>query len=180
MSIITGRGDDGETDLMFGRRIAKTSVRVAAIGSVDELNAALGVARTVGSGEFAAATIDAVQERLVSLMGQLATLSGDSERYLKAAYGRIQADDVQWLEEVARALEATAGKFTGWARPGAGAPPASAHLDLARAIARRAERDVRLLDELDGPLPGELLLFLNRLSDVLWLMARHAAHSPVQ
>jgi len=175
MSIITGRGDQGETDLLFGRRIAKTSVRVGAIGTVDELNAILGIARASGLGAHASEVVDGVQHRLVHLMGQLATLSGDAERYHAAGYGRIEALDVAWIENHARALEASGLKFTGWARPGAGAPPASAQLDFARAIARRAERDVRLLEDEDGPVAPEVLLFLNRLSDLLWLMARQAA-----
>jgi len=175
MSIITGRGDLGETDLLFGRRIAKTSARVGAIGTIDELNAILGIARTSGLGAHASEVVDGIQHRLVHLMGQLATLSGDAERYHAAGYGRIEAIDVAWLEDLARGLEASGLRFKGWARPGAGAPPASAQLDFARAIARRAERDVRLLEEQDGPVPQELLLFLNRLSDLLWLMARQAA-----
>ena len=73
MSIITGRGDAGETDLLFGKRIAKTSLRIEALGCVDELNAALGVARASAANPEWISLIDALQEKLIGLMGQLAT-----------------------------------------------------------------------------------------------------------
>jgi cob(I)alamin adenosyltransferase len=81
MSIITGRGDSGETDLLFGKRIAKTALRIEALGCVDELNAALGVARASGAKPEWIALIDVLQEKLIGLMGQLATLPEDMERY---------------------------------------------------------------------------------------------------
>jgi len=77
MSIITGRGDSGETDLLFGRRIAKTSLRVAALGCVDEVNAALGLARAATADVEIVALIDAVQERLIGLMAPGAAAPGD-------------------------------------------------------------------------------------------------------
>ena len=77
MSIITGRGDSGESDLLFGKRIAKGAIRLDALGDVDELNAALGVARAeAGEGE-SSELIDTIQHKLVGLMGQLATLPED-------------------------------------------------------------------------------------------------------
>lgn len=173
MSIITKRGDDGHTDLLFGRRIAKSSTRMAAIGAVDELNSALGVARCHGLSATSTQIIDAIQEKLIALMGQLAVLAGDEERYQAAGYAQLTAQDIAALEQLANTVELATKPAPGWARPGAGAPPASAHLDLARAIARRAERETRRLDEEDGPLPHEIMLFLNRLSDLLWLLARN-------
>ena len=90
MSIITGRGDLGETDLLFGKRIAKTSLRVAALGCVDEVNAVLGMARAGGGETEVIVLIDGIQERLVGLMGQLACLPEDLGRY---KYVALTADD---------------------------------------------------------------------------------------
>ncbi len=83
MSIITGRGDSGDTDLLFGKRIAKTSLRIEALGNVDELNAALGLARSAANNSDWIALIDTIQERLVGLMGQLAYLPQDDSLYLE-------------------------------------------------------------------------------------------------
>ncbi len=172
MSIITGRGDSGETDLLFGRRIAKTSLRVAALGCVDELNAALGLARaaTTVAGEIA--IIEGIQSRLFGLMGQLAHLPEDAEAYRGSGYAMITREDLDWVVGLARDREKRGVRFTGWAVPGAEGSLARAGLDHARAIARRAERTVLALHEADGGVPEEVRLFFNRISDLLWLMAR--------
>jgi cob(I)alamin adenosyltransferase len=169
MSIITKRGDEGETDLLFGRRISKTSARVQVLGTVDELNAALGLARAAGLRDDIEPLIDRVQEKLVAAMGQLATLPEDQERY---AYDKVTAVDVVWLEETAHEWEKRGVRFTGWARPGAEGAVAAAALDMARAIARRAERQAWELHEQQGMVSEDVLLFLNRLSDLLWIIAR--------
>ena len=177
MSVITRRGDDGQTDFMFGRRCSKNSLRVQAYGDVDELNSALGVARALGVSLHAEDTIDAIQERLVSLMGELATLPADLPEYHRRRYACVSADDVLWAEEAAHALELQGGiRFDGWVRPGKGAPPAAAALDLARAVCRRAERSVLTLHEQERVENAALLVFLNRLSDLIWLLARYESN----
>lgn len=170
MSIITGRGDSGETDLLFGKRIAKTSLRMEALGGVDEVNSALGLARTAaGANAEVVALIDAVQERLVALMGQLACLPEDESRYKLASVGPA---DVEWLVGEARKLEARGIRFSGWARPGAEGSQVRAGLDFARAMARRAERAVLALHESGEAVPEAVRLFFNRLSDLMWILAR--------
>ena len=172
MSIITGRGDSGETDLLFGKRIAKTSTRIEAVGCVDELNAALGVARASGARPEWVALIDAIQEKLIGLMGQLATLPEDMDRYLKTGFPLITEADVAWLEEHAHQYENAGIRFTGWARPGAEGCLARANVDFARSVARRAERAVLALHETGETVPESVRLFFNRLADLLWIMAR--------
>ncbi len=174
MSVITRRGDDGQTDLMFGRRTSKTSPRLEAYGTVDELNAVLGVARALGLTESSLARVDAVQECLVGLMGELATLGSDMEEYARRGYPRVGEADVAALEAAAQELEdgAQGIRFRGWARPGQGASAGAAQLDLARAVCRRAERRVGVLREAGDLLNPSIPLFLNRLSDLLWLLAR--------
>ena len=172
MSIITGRGDAGETDILFGRRIAKTSLRIDALGCVDELNAALGVARAAAADPPWIARIDALQERLVGLMGHLATVPEDEVRYQEHKFAEIGAADVEWVVGEARRLEARGIRFTGWARPGEEGSLARAHMDFARSVARRAERSVLALHESGEPVPENVRLFFNRVADLLWLLAR--------
>ena len=85
MSITTQRGDAGETELMFGRRVAKTHPEVAAFGEVDEFNAALGLARVFSTREPVTAALAARQAELIGLMGELATAPEDRDRYLPPA-----------------------------------------------------------------------------------------------
>ena len=172
MSIITGRGDSGETDLLFGKRIAKTSIRVEALGCVDELNAALGVARASGANPEWIALIDVVQEKLIGLMGQLATLPEDMERYRETKFPLITDADVDWLTAEGHKYEARGIRFTGWARPGAEGCHARSAVDFARSVARRAERAILRLHESGGAVPENVRLFFNRLADVLWILAR--------
>jgi cob(I)alamin adenosyltransferase len=172
MSIITGRGDTGETDLLFGKRIAKTSARIEALGCVDELNASLGVARASGANPEWIALIDALQEKLVGLMGQIATLPEDNARYRETKFPLIEEADVEWVVAEAHRYESAGIRFTGWARPGAEGCLARANVDFARSVARRAERAVLALHESGETVPESVRLFFNRLADLLWILAR--------
>lgn len=172
MSIITGRGDGGETDLLFGHRIRKTALRVEVLGNVDELNAALGMARAGAVDPEWIAIIDRLQEKLIGLMGQLATLPEDMERYRSTRFPMITCEDVDWVLEQAHAFEARGIRFTGWARPGAEGCQARAAVDFARTVARRAERSILRLHESGEPVPEEVRLYFNKLADLLWILAR--------
>lgn len=176
MSIITKRGDDGCTDLMFGKRSPKSAPRLEAYGTVDELNSMLGVARAAGVSPGTEEKIDGVQARLVGLMGELATLEEDLPKYDEKGYARIRREDVAWLEELSHTMEKECDiRFRGWARPGREATLGSAQLDLARAVCRRAERRVAVLRDAGALSNIESALFLNRLSDLLWILARFEA-----
>ena len=172
MSIITGRGDSGDTDLLFGKRIAKTSLRIEALGNVDELNAALGLARAAAHDVEWVALIDRLQSLLIGLMGQLAYLPEDEVKYVEKKYSAIIPADLDWIVAEAHRYEAQGIKFTGWAKPGAEGSLARAGLDFSRAVARRAERSVLALHESGEPVPEVVRLFFNRLSDLLWILAR--------
>ena len=173
MSISTRRGDGGETDLMFGRRVEKTHPRVIASGAVDELNAALGMARAIG-GDALAEFIAAVQADLVALMGELATLPEDMPKYVEKGYERFGGGRLEKLDAKVAEIEAAGLTFEGWAMPGAEGCPAAAALDFARTVCRRAERDVVRLGE---EAPAEIVQYLNRLSDCFWLCAREAGNA---
>lgn len=172
MSIITKRGDDGETDLMFGKRIAKTSPRIAALGAIDELNAALGLARAADMEGRHMAVVDRVQNLLFGLMGELACLPEDLGKYREKGYAALTEADLDWLTETAKEAEAKGVRFTHWAVPGAEGSMARARLDHARTVSRRAERHLLMLHESGGEVPLAVRLFLNRLSDALWILAR--------
>jgi cob(I)alamin adenosyltransferase len=176
MSIATKTGDAGETSLMYGRRVPKTDARVDAYGCVDELNAALGLARATASDSFLTEQISATQKELVTVMGELATGAEDLERYRKDGFQQTSAAMTDRLTSVVDELEAKMGKFKHWSVPGD--TVASATLDLARTVCRRAERRVVALMAVDASFNTEILRYLNRLSDLCWLLARHAEPSP--
>jgi cob(I)alamin adenosyltransferase len=172
VSIATKTGDLGTTALMFNRRVSKCHPRIEACGAVDELNSTIGMARAIVQDEFVKKALFAAQKDLFALMGELATAIEDSERYAKAGYPSIGAAHTARLDQLVTDLEAQQGSFNGWAVPGESAP--SAALDMARTTCRRAERNICGLLEA-GELPNlEIIAFLNRLSDALWLLARRA------
>lgn len=171
MSITTKRGDDGITDLMFGKRISKTSLRISLLGTLDELNAALGLARAHEVDPSREKHIIFMQEKLIALMGMAATLPEDAERYTQAGYVEISDDDVKLLEREAKLVEKNQAATKTWLRPGEDHNVSSAALHLARAIARRAERETLMMKEENDLLPAPAYIFLNRLSDFLWLLA---------
>lgn len=171
MSIATKTGDTGTTALMFGRRILKTDVRVEAYGAVDELNAALGFARSIMDDESVAEPVLAIQKELVILMGELAVAGEDRERYIQAGYGLVTAEMVDRLGAMVHDLEnGRKISFKHWATPGA--THRAAALDVARTVCRRAERRVVEIQESFGPVNPEIIRYLNRLSDLCWLYAR--------
>jgi cob(I)alamin adenosyltransferase len=169
MSIATRTGDDGTTALMYKRRVPKTHPRVEANGALDELNAALGVARAMAT-DWLRGELFITQKQLVDVMGELATASEDLDRYARDGFTLVTPAMTARLDELVKYLEAQKISFKGWATPGA--TPLAASLDLARTACRRAERRVCAVREIGEPVNGEIVIFLNRLSDVLWLLAR--------
>ena len=175
MSIVTKGGDQGTTALMYGRRVPKSHPRIQATGAVDELNAALGVVRAGGKNVSQSELLMAIQNDLVLLMGELATDVSDLPRYVQDGYSFLKPAMTVKLDDAIKVLESRDLYFHGWATPGANAQ--SAGLDFARTVCRRAERCVCLLQEAQQLQNPEILVYLNRLSDLLWLMAR-AADAP--
>ena len=167
MSIVTKTGDQGETSLMYGRRVPKTDPRVEACGGIDELTAALGLARASCKNEFVAGEILAAQKDLIVVMGELATAHEDLERYVKDGFKLTTAAMVDRLTEVIVDLEKDKSLYPkDWVIPGENL--VSAALDLARAICRRAERALGAVKNSNS----EILRYLNRLSDLCWILAR--------
>ena len=156
---------------MYGRRVPKTDARIVANGAVDELNAALGVARAALADATVTEKILAIQKELVVLMGELAVAPEDRERYAAGGFQFVDAGMVDRLTAHIDDLEKNHRiSYDGWATPGA--TPSSAALDMARTICRRAERAVIGLGETGAPVNAESVRYLNRLSDLCWLWAR--------
>lgn len=177
MSIVTKTGDLGETSLMYGRRVPKSDPRVEAYGCVDELNAALGLARAGCTDEFVSEQILAAQKDLIVVMGELATDRQDQQRYVKDGFKLTGAEMVERLTAVIVDLEKDKSLYPkDWVIPGG--TTLSAALDFARTICRRAERRVAAL--MDKDFNPEIIRYLNRLSDFCWVLARYAEKSSPQ
>lgn len=170
MSIVTKTGDGGTTALMYGRRVPKNHPRVEAYGAVDELNAALGLARATAGEDFVGENLLAIQQGLVVLMGELAVAPEDLSRYVRDGFSVVAPEMVAKLDALVREIEGQEVSVKGWATPGATLN--SAALDVARTVCRRAERRVYALKETGELKNPEAIIYLNRLSDLLWLMAR--------
>jgi cob(I)alamin adenosyltransferase len=164
--IYTRGGDGGRTSLGDGARVAKHDLRVAAFGTVDEANAAIGIARLHTGGE-ADAMLARIQNDLFDLGADLCRPGDDAAA---SAGLRVQPSQVERLEQEIDALNADLTPLESFVLPGGTA--ASAHLHLARTIVRRAERLTTELAETQALNPSALH-YLNRLSDHLFVLARH-------
>jgi cob(I)alamin adenosyltransferase len=167
MKLYTKTGDDGTTGLFGGGRVRKASARVEAYGTVDETNAAIGLARSTGLAAGVDAVLARVQEDLFALGAELACVPG---REAKLGMALLADADVERLERAIDEADAAAPPLKTFILPG-GAPQA-ATLHLARTVCRRAERAVLAID--DAPPRREPLVYLNRLSDLLFALARSA------
>jgi cob(I)alamin adenosyltransferase len=173
MSIVTKTGDKGETSLMYGHRVSKGDARVGAYGCIDELTAALGLARSASTDKFISDEILAVQKDLIVVMGELATAQNDRERYVKDGFQLTTAAMVDRLTAVIVDLEKDESLYPkDWVIPGA--TSVSAALDFARATCRRAERHIAAVCTNESDFNVEILRYLNRLSDLCWILARYA------
>ncbi len=165
MKIYTKTGDAGTTAIWGGKRVAKDSLRVQAYGTVDECNAAIGVAR--------ACEIDPELSQLLAEIQAMLFVVGADLTAIEDAPNipRVQPNDVATLEQLIDQLEAGLEPLRQFILPGGGL--AAAHLHLARTICRRAERAVVAL-AYDEPVNPQVAVYLNRLSDALFVLARSA------
>lgn len=169
MKIYTRRGDAGQTDLFGGERVGKDASRVAAYGDVDELNAFVGAAAAAGVDPTLAETLRGIQSALFDLGASLAT--PDPRHREKAGIEGVSAADIEGLEALIDRLEADLEPLQSFILPG-GAPSAAA-FHVARTVCRRAERAVVRLAGEGGSVEETSLRYLNRLSDLLFVIARH-------
>jgi cob(I)alamin adenosyltransferase len=170
MKIYTKTGDAGDTGLFGGPRVSKDDLRVEAYGSVDELNATLGATRDRGRDPELDALLTRIQEQLFAIGAELATPAGARAR---AALPGVSPGWTPELEGAIDRLEAELTPLRHFILPGG--DPLAADLHRARAVCRRAERRVVALHHRE-PADPELLAYLNRLSDLLFVAARVANH----
>ena len=171
MKIYTKTGDGGETSLVDGSRVRKDHARVAAFGDVDELNAAIGVARTQADEELSQ-LLDGAQRDLFAIGAQVADPRAQvAARKEKAA---LAASRIVDLERAIDARTEQMPPLTAFILPGG--TPLAASLHVARTVCRRAERSILTLGRTD-PVDPLILVYLNRLSDLLFVLARHANHT---
>lgn len=168
--IYTKHGDTGETGLLYGGRVSKTDPRTTAYGTVDEAISNLGLARALSEDTWIKTEIKRIQRELFTVGAELAT---DVAEYAKLEkhFSVVTSDMVERLEGVLDDLEAKLDLPPSFIIPGAS--PASAAIDVARTVVRRAERHTVTLKEKRLLMNHEVLRYLNRLADLLFMLARY-------
>jgi len=171
VKIYTKTGDEGETGLFGGARVSKASLRVEAYGEVDELNSAIGWARV----QVSEADLDALLNQIQSDLFEVgAELGSTAERKEKSALPLIEEPQVEALERAIDRYEEGPPPLTSFVLPGGSEVASRFH--LARCICRRAERSIVALNTQET-VRGEVLRYVNRLSDLMFTLARHANHA---
>ena len=167
MSISTKAGDGGATRLIFGDTVSKADLQVEAYGTIDELNSFLGLARALCDDHKTRDWLELLQRHTFIVGAELAT-PADKRDKLKEA---VTSDVTAQLDAIVAEIEQMTGLLDDWALPGASGGGAA--IDCARSVARRAERCVVRLRDAEAELVSdEMLAYLNRLSDVIWLLGR--------
>ena len=166
MLALTGQGDDGKTGLLGGGRVAKDDARVEAYGTVDEASSALGLAKALTEDARVKEICEELQRGLYALGAELGT-SPDAAK----PFATTSADQVRRLEQLVGELEAEVRMPDGFVLPGS--TPGSGALDLARTVVRRAERRCVTLERAGGIRNPEVRRWLNRLSLLLFVLARY-------
>ena len=164
MSIVTKKGDRGTTELMSGEIVSKTDPRIELVGTLDELVAALGLARSMSPKQDFSSEIKALQLDLINVGAEFSCLG--SQEISKTRMNTVQ------LEEKIATLESEMKLPPSFLIPGT--TPCSSALELARTIARRLERLAIAIHEKKGYIGDAIIVYLNRLSDYLFLLARRA------
>ena len=168
--VYTRSGDDGDTGLLYGGRISKSDLLTEAYGTVDELVSMMGFARSISQSDKVKETLMQLQKQLFQIASELATLP-ENYSHLEKNLGLIGGDWVETLEQIIDAFKSEVDLPAAFIVPGAS--QASAAIDMSRTICRRAERlIVELKNQNRLPNP-EVLRYMNRLSDLLFVIARY-------
>ncbi len=165
MSIATKTGDTGKTALIGGERVSKADERVEAYGTIDELGAALGFARSISGDEEINELTKSIQRELFMVAGSAA-----NPHYDQSPKPYLTPEMIEHLTAEVNRIEAMEGVLSDWSLPGDVA--AAAAFDVARTVCRRAERCVVRLQESGEAVDAQVVTYLNRLSDLLWLFGR--------
>lgn len=166
MKIYTKTGDSGQTSLFGGGRVSKHHLRVEAYGTIDEVNSLLGLARAAGPSQQGDLWLEKVQNQLFHLGSDLATPLDAKTDWIT----RVTEQDIAWLETTIDRMSNELAPLSNFILPGG--TPVAAHLHVARAVCRRAERLITALGE-DESISEYALPYVNRLSDWLFTLARY-------
>lgn len=166
MSIATKHGDNGKTGLIGGERVSKADLRVEAYGTIDELGSVMGFARSICEDAEVRELTKFVQRELFTVSGSVANPVVNEV----SPNTYVTPEMVEALTEHVQRIESTEGILSDWSLPGEHA--AAAAYDVARTVCRRAERAVIRLAESGGEINPQVVPYLNRLSDLLWLAGR--------
>ncbi|WP_080056897.1 cob(I)yrinic acid a,c-diamide adenosyltransferase [Spirosoma aerolatum] len=169
MKIYTKTGDKGQTGLIGGRRVSKADLRIDAYGTIDELNAWIGLVRDQLVNESRSTLLKEIQDRLFTVGAELAT---DPEKASKRAIPSITADDIEMLEQAMDNMDAELPELRAFILPGGHQAVSFCH--LARTVCRRAERLIITLHE-QSPVDERVRQYINRLSDYLFVLSRKMA-----
>jgi cob(I)alamin adenosyltransferase len=156
--------------------VPKDHPQIEAVGAFDELNAALGLAKATCPEEARRTALTAVQQDLIALMGEVVCAESDAARHAASKFARIDEAALARIDAAVAGHEARQLRFDGWATPGANLHAAA--LEVARAAARRAERRLVALPAHGRSVRPVVRQYVNRLCDLLWLMARAAERPP--
>ena len=168
--VYTRSGDDGDTGLLYGGRISKSDLLTETYGTVDELVSMMGFARSLSQSDKVKGTLIQLQKQLFQIASELATLPENYE-HLRKNLGLISVDWVETLEQTIDDFKSEVDLPAAFIVPGASA--ASAAIDMSRSICRRAERRIVELKNQDRLPNPEVLRYMNRLSDLLFVIARY-------
>lgn len=164
--VTTKAGDEGHTQLLFGQSVPKWHPRIRLIGKLDMLSSLLNLAK-LNTPEKGRHALNRIQEKLVYVMGEVATETEDANRFFEN-YHSLNDDDIDELESATQAFEESGAQFTGWVEK---MEQAGAIIEVGRTAAREAESMAWELHN-QGMIRNTLARWLNRLSDYLWAFAR--------
>jgi len=164
VKIYTKTGDSGETSLFGGKRVSKSSSRIEAFGSIDELNSYIGLVRTLHPIKEIDTLLEKIQRELFIVGAQLAAVSTQQSE-------QITTREIEFMEQQIDKFEKQIGELKSFILPGGSL--VAAHIQVARTICRRAERRLVTLN-IGEPIDSKLLIYINRLSDFLFTLARYA------
>lgn len=170
--IYTKTGDKGSTSLIGGVRVPKNHIRIESYGTVDELNSVIGMVNDMAADDKISMWLREIQDRLFTIGSVLAT---SPDKDVKMKLPDVHDTDVTWLEERIDEMNTTLPEMRSFIIPGGNLASSTCH--LARCVCRRAERICVGMQEQEEHVPELIIRYLNRLSDFLFVMARHIAHN---
>ncbi|OJW83006.1 MAG: ATP:cob(I)alamin adenosyltransferase [Bacteroidetes bacterium 46-16] len=169
--IYTKTGDKGSTSLIGGVRVAKSHIRIESYGTVDELNSYLGMVNDMAADEQVSDWLREIQDRLFTIGSELATTP---DKEIKMKLPDLHDNDIKWLEERIDEMNETLPEMRSFIIPGGNLAASTCH--VARCVCRRAERICVAMQEQGATIPELIVPYLNRLSDLLFVLARYIGH----